>query len=72
MALAVALWIALVIVVFFFVVGFRWCGPPTPYYWRRRQEHGTDATVRWGWWADLAWLAFFALVALVIVAYVVR
>jgi hypothetical protein len=70
MSLALGIWVALVVVVFFFAVGFRWWGAPRPYYWRRRHEHAPDTTVRWGWWADIAWLAFFALIALVIVAYI--
>lgn len=69
MSLALGIWIALVIVVFLFALGFRWWGPPRPYYWRRRQDV-SDTTVRWGWWADIAWLAFFALVALAVVAYI--
>jgi hypothetical protein len=32
--------------------------------------HGGGSAIRWGWWADIAWLAFVALIALIIVAYV--
>ena len=69
---AVWTWVGLIIVVFLFVLGFRYWGPPRPYYWRRRHEqlHGGGNAIRWGWWADIAWLAFVALIALIIVAYI--